>query len=836
METDYINMRGLQLCLLLALVASLQAAQQFRVVCYMSQWARYRKDPVTFHPEDIDTSLCTHFIYAFAVLDSSGVHIVPSEPSDLEMYQRWTALKREAPSAKFMLSVGGYAVGDEEFSTLVSNPNNVDSFAASTITLLRKYNFDGLDIDWEFPGDRGNPPEDKHRFTLLLQRLQTKFAEESRTTGKAQLILSAAISPSINQSTTSYELPDIANYVDFLNIMTYDMHGHWESQIGHHASLYPPAEDKTDSVDYLINYLLDSSVPRGKMNMGLPFYGRSFNVTDPTGTRVGSPASGAGAAGTYTGEEGVLAYHEICKLLTENPETVVASRLPGNAGAPFIVDGNRWTGYDDPTSIREKVDYMMKNGLGGLMIWTLDMDDFHGICGQGHYPLLRAIHEQIIGFHLLVHTELEATTIWIPSLSSLLHVSTTLLRSETFHTVQINMKVAICCGLLAGLLHLLAVTQTEAFVITCFVTLWTRYRKQPATFLPEDVDTNRCTHLIVAFASLDSTGLNIIPQETSDLDIYTRLAALKTQKPDLKVLLSIGGWSMGSEEFTALVSSSLNMQRFLAGALPFLRRHGFDGLDINWEYPADRGSPPGDKQRFTSLIQAVSLAFQEEIRGELRSRLLLSVTVAPARWRVQQSYELEEIATAVDFINLMVYDLHGSWELKVDHHSALYPSTSIAPEGSVNSIMDYITTITRNRGKLVLGLPFYGRSFLLSDPRNTSIGAAATGPGPMGQFSQEAGVLTYFEICKLITDYPTSVTISRVPGTSLEPFIVDSTRWTGYDDTTSVREKVRYALHLELGGVFVWAIDMDDFHGLCGQGRYPMLTAIEEEVRASAVG
>lgn len=52
----------------------------------MSQWARYRKDPVTFHPEDIDTSLCTHFIYAFAVLDSSGVHIVPSEPSDLEMW------------------------------------------------------------------------------------------------------------------------------------------------------------------------------------------------------------------------------------------------------------------------------------------------------------------------------------------------------------------------------------------------------------------------------------------------------------------------------------------------------------------------------------------------------------------------------------------------------------------------------------------------------------------------------------------------------------------------------------------------------------------------------
>lgn len=155
----------------------------------------------------------------------------------------------------------------------------------------------------------------------------------------------------------------------------------------------------------------------------------------------------------------------------------------------------------------------------------------------------------------------------------------------------------------------------------------------------------------------------------------------------------------------------------------------------------------------------------------------------------------------------MVYDLHGSWELTVDHHSALYPSTSLAPEGSVvrklnlpnsviiinnitikllsdamrtslayddvtitvmtdagdddlammtamiwwrsrqNSIMDYITTITRNRGKLVLGLPFYGRSFLLSDPRNTSIGAAATGPGPMGQFSQEAGVLTYFEVC-----------------------------------------------------------------------------------------
>ncbi|KAL8563697.1 hypothetical protein ACOMHN_050525 [Nucella lapillus] len=248
--------------------------------------------------------------------------------------------------------------------------------------------------------------------------------------------------------------------------MIYDLHGQWDSVVGHHTALYSPTQDEKDSIRSVCRVL------------GLAFYGRSFNLTDSTNSEVGAPVTGPGKAGHLIGEQGFMAYYEVCKLMTEHNDTITSSgRLPGSQ-TPFVVDGNRWTGYDDVTSIKEKVDYAAANhdegvslfrwtmlkqimmrvslssgpwsggqtmpqsvqsprtaaalggrravvqdakfhdmfihiileprvdyaqqqGLGGLTIWAIDMDDFHGICGGGHYPLMQAIkqqmHESIVG-------------------------------------------------------------------------------------------------------------------------------------------------------------------------------------------------------------------------------------------------------------------------------------------------------------------------------------------------------------------------------------------------------------------------------------------------------
>lgn len=178
--------------------------------------------------------------------------------------------------------------------------------------------------------------------------------------------------------------------------MTYDFHGAWDPVLGFNAPLFAGAADKTPLQQQLnVNaslsfWLAQSGVPRDKIVVGIPFYGRSFRLVAADQDQPGDLHEGPGLGGPYTGESGNYGFNELCEYIVPNPQ--FKRGWNRQQAVPYYHSDKQWIGYDDMESVRIKGNYINEMALGGAMVWSIETDDFRGICGMGQFPLLTQIN------------------------------------------------------------------------------------------------------------------------------------------------------------------------------------------------------------------------------------------------------------------------------------------------------------------------------------------------------------------------------------------------------------------------------------------------------------
>lgn len=284
---------------------------------------------------------------------------------------------------KIIVSIGGWNAGSEVFSQVVGDNNKRAIFITSISDFLNKFTLDGIDIDWEYPANRGGVPADKDNIVIFLRELRARLGNNK--------IISAAVGADLSLIGTAYDVKGMNQYLDFINLMTYDYHSGEEKRLGHNSPLMASQfdTDKFLNGDATVTAWLNAGATSSKILLGLAFYGRSFQLANNDKTNIGDSAVGPGSPGPYSATQGYNTFLEICQSQETGEWTTY---YDNDQHVPRAYNGNQWIGYDNQQSVHYKSQYSKNRNLGGVMMWSVDMDDSKNLCGLGKFPLLNSIN------------------------------------------------------------------------------------------------------------------------------------------------------------------------------------------------------------------------------------------------------------------------------------------------------------------------------------------------------------------------------------------------------------------------------------------------------------
>ncbi|KAI4252897.1 MAG: hypothetical protein LQ352_004017 [Teloschistes flavicans] len=340
---------------------------------------------------------------------------------------------------------------------------------------------------------------------------------------------------------------------------------------------------------------------------------------------------------------------------------------------------------------------------------------------------------------------------------------------------------------------------------------------------PSEIDIEGLTHLYFAFAKIDPGSFTIVPDKADDIPLFTAFTARKSAS--LQTWIAVGGFDFSDPgptrtTWSDLVSTQGNRAAFINSVKAFMAQYGFQGVDIDWEYPAtpERGGKRPDTDNFVALVKEMKDAFGGQYG--------LSVTLAPDYWYLR-GFDAKAMEPYVDMFGFMAYDLHGFWDADLKTLGAKVRGQTDVREIFNDTLPLWFDNL--DPSKINFGLAYYGRGYTLAHPSCNQLLCPFIGPSSPGPCSHYGGVLSLAEIKEII----------RLK--NLQPQLIEEAmmkqitwddQWIGYDDEETTALKKKWASGYCFGGAMIWSID---FKSGGGAAVPPQDTAVMAPITAAMV-
>ena len=325
--------------------------------------AAYVYDRAGLTLRDSDADKLNQLNYSFALIQNGEV-----SGSHWQSIGAFKAYVQKHPHITPVLSIGGW--GADGFSQAAGTAEGRTRFVESTLALMERHGFLGVDIDWEYPGSSmagiAAGSDDKANFTLLLSELRKGLDELTARDGKQRLLAVAlGASPSL---VSNIDAKSVGAIVDQVNLMTYDLQT--TGVASHHTALYANGTRYPLSAASAVNAYVSAGIPKSKIMLGAAFYAHVYTLSQPSNNPLFTSANSGQKTMNYTNLQSFL-----------NAATVYFDE---QAKAPYATDGTTFVTYDNAESIRHKGAYVVENGLMGMMCWEYG--------GDSSGELLSAMH------------------------------------------------------------------------------------------------------------------------------------------------------------------------------------------------------------------------------------------------------------------------------------------------------------------------------------------------------------------------------------------------------------------------------------------------------------